>query len=118
METNFHNLKVWQKWIDLVEDIYKYTATFPNQEIYWITQQIRRSAISIPSNIAEWDQRSTKSDNIRFIYMAKWSAAELETQLIISNKLWYLSKKDFDYLQGKVVEILKMISSLIKFKKD
>jgi four helix bundle protein len=113
MQWNYKDLKVWQKWIQLTENIYKITNTFPKEEKYWITDQIRRCCVSIPSNIAEWSNRNSSKEFINFLYIAKWSAAELETQLIISSKIWYIKQEILEELCLQILEILKMISALI-----
>ena len=87
-----HDLNVWKKAISLVTLIYKYTANFPKEEVYGLTSQIRRCAVSIPSNIAEGSARTTKKDYAHFLAIALGSIAELETQLIISKNLSYLSE--------------------------
>ena len=84
------DLDVWKKSIDLVTLIYKYTAEYPKDEIYGLISQIRRCAMSIPSNIAEGSARTTKKDFSHFLSISLGSVAELETQLIISRNLNYL----------------------------
>ena len=84
------DLDIWKRGIGFVEHIYKVTAKFPREEIYGLTSQIRRSAISYPSNIAEGAARSSKKEFIKFSYIALGSLSEAETQLIIAEKLRYL----------------------------
>lgn len=105
---NFKELKIWQNSKDLVIDIYKRTENFPKEEIFSLTNQIRRSAISIPSNIAEGCGRNSDKDLIRFLDIANGSSFELETQLIIAHELDFLDKKNFEYLDEKLSEIQKM----------
>lgn len=81
------DLDVWQKSITFVTTVYKATDAFPNREIYGLTSQIRRSAVSIPSNIAEGATRKNKAEFKQFLYIGLSSGAELETQLIIANNL-------------------------------
>ncbi|MEX1262311.1 MAG: four helix bundle protein [Balneolaceae bacterium] len=88
---NYKELKVWNKSVNLATDIYKQTKNFPKSEIYGITSQIRRSAISISSNIAEGAGRSGKKEFKHFLNISNGSAFELETQIIISKKLEYIS---------------------------
>ena len=83
---NHKDLEVWKKSMDLVSNIYKITESFPNKEIYGLTNQIRRSAVSVPSNIAEGAARSSKKEFIQFLYIALGSLAELETQMIIASR--------------------------------
>jgi len=110
------DLDIWEKGIDLVTDIYKITRKFPKEEIYGLTSQMRRSAISYPSNIAEGAAKNTKSDYIRFIYISLGSLSELETQIIISKNLGFTPDVN-DLLKG--IEILrKMTLNFIKYLKN
>lgn len=110
---NYKDLIVWQKSVDLITEIYSYTKHFPKEEIYLLTNQIRRSSISIPSNIAEGHSRRSQVDYIQFLKIARGSCAELETQLIISKNLNYLNTNDFEILSKKSEEIAKMLNALI-----
>lgn len=92
---NHKDLKVWKKSVDLVDNIYRITESFPNKEIYGLTNQLRRSAVSIPSNIAEGAARGSKKEFIQFLYIALGSLAEVETQMIIASRLGYLNTLDF-----------------------
>ncbi|MBO8167463.1 MAG: four helix bundle protein [Kosmotoga sp.] len=87
-------LKVWQSAMDLAEAVYEITDKFPKTEIFGITDQIRRAAVSIPSNIAEGKGRDSTKDFVRFLNIAKGSLYELQTQCILSNKIGYLSHQD------------------------
>lgn len=91
---DFKKLLVWKKSIELVDDVYLIVWWFPSNEVFWLSSQIKRSSVSIASNIAEWNDRDSDKDFRRFLLISKWSSAELETQLILSNNLWYLSKND------------------------
>jgi len=113
MESNYQKLTVRQKSMQLAKNIYHCTSKFPSSEMYGLTSQMKRSVISIPSNIAEWNQRNTIKEHINFLYIAKWSAAELETQILLSKELWYLSPDKTKALNEDVKEILKMLSSFI-----
>ena len=108
------DLKVWQKSIDHVVDIYVATRQFPQEELFGIVSQMRRAAVSIPSNIAEGYGRVYNKETIKFLSNALGSASELETQLIISKKLSFLSVDDAQRLLNQTEEILRMLSSLIK----
>lgn len=110
---NYKELIVWQKSVDLVTEIYKATAVFPKEELYGLTSQIRRSAISIPSNIAEGHSRRSTNDYLQFLKIARGSSAELETQLIISKNLNYLNPENFQILIEKTSEISKMLNAVI-----
>jgi four helix bundle protein len=111
---NFKNLNVWRKGIDLVVNVYKKSKQFPKEEIYGLTSQIKRSAISIPSNIAEGSGRGSNKDFNRFLDISLGSSFELETQLIIAHELEFLSDNDFNELNEKVIEEQRMITGLQK----
>lgn len=111
---DFKSLKLWQKGINLVVDIYKTTKEFPQEEMYGLTSQMRRSAISIPSNIAEGSGRNSDKDFNRFLDISLGSSFELETQIIIARELEFLSNEDFLKLSDKVQEEQKMITGLQK----
>ncbi len=95
--------------MDLVTDIYRVTNTFPNQERFGLISQMQRSAVSIPSNIAEGSAKSSNKDFARFLEMSIGSSYELETELTIASKLNYMELDVFVSLQNKIVEIQKMI---------
>jgi four helix bundle protein len=105
------DLNVWKKSIDLVDIIYKVTKSFPKEEIYCLTNQIRRSVISIPSNIAEGAARNSKKEFIQFLYIALGSLSELETQIIIANRQGYLN--NLNSLLENIKVIQKLINGLI-----
>ena len=108
------DLDVWKKSIDLVTLIYKYTADYPKNEMYGLTSQIRRCAVSIPSNIAEGSARTTRKDFSHFLAIALGSVAELETQLIISRNLNYLPETVLDELMPELTSIRRMTLGLRK----
>jgi four helix bundle protein len=108
------DLIAWQKSIKFVEDIYKATRLFPKDELFGITSQMRRCAISIPSNIAEGHSRNTTGEFKQFLGIAKGATAELETQIIIAYNLGYVDKQLFDNLIISLVDIRKLISGLIR----
>ncbi|MGN7756522.1 four helix bundle protein [Chryseobacterium sp. 22532] len=110
---NYKELLVWQKSVHFVTEIYTCTKNFPKEEIYALTNQIRRSAVSIPSNIAEGHSRRSTLDYIQFLKIARGSCAELETQLIISRNLNYLSLENFQKLSEATSEIAKMLNAII-----
>lgn len=112
---NFKDLLVWQKSIDLVTEVYKITSNFPSNEKYELVRQLRKSAISIPSNIAEGNSRRSVADYIQFIKIARGSAAEFETQIIISKKLKFIDKEKHTNLHLKITEISKMLNGLINY---
>lgn len=103
---------VWQKSIFLVKQIYLLTKTFPDEEKFGLTSQMRRASVSIPSNIAEGQGRRTTGDYVRFVSMAEGSLAELDTQLIISIELAYCSKEQIIEIFLIMSEIRKMLNAL------
>ena len=111
---NHKDLEVWKKSVQMVTRIYKETTNFPKEELYGLTSQIRRSAISVPSNIAEVAGRKHTKEFIQFLHISMESLAELETQLIISNNLDYLSNQVFENLNTFLIEIRSQLSGLIK----
>ena len=110
------DLDIWKKGVDLVTDIYKITGKFPKEEIYGLTSQMRRSAISYPSNIAEGAAKNTKSDYIRFIYISLGSLSELETQGIISKNLGLIA--DTKDLLNEIEILRKMTLNFIKYLRN
>jgi four helix bundle protein len=108
------NLEVWKKSIDLTLCIYELTRTFPKEEMYGITQQMRRSAISVPSNIAEGCARKNDKETIQFLYISMGSLAELETQFVISQKLGYCNTSD---ITEQITNVKQLILGLIKYLK-
>jgi len=112
---NHKDLEVWEKSMDLVSNIYKITESFPNKELYGLTNQIRRAAVSIPSNITEGAARSSKKEFIQFLFIALGSLSELETQIIIANRLEYLNNSDTLLEDIKFVQ--KLINGLIYYLK-
>jgi len=111
---DFKRLKVWQKGIKLVVEVYKSSKSFPSEELYGLTSQMRRSAISIPSNVAEGSGRNSDKDFHRFLDISLGSSFELETQIIIAHELEFLSDNTFSELSEKVQEEQKMITGLQK----
>jgi len=108
------NLKVWQRSISLVTEIYRVTRDFPKEEIYCMVSQLRRAAISIPSNIAEGSARKHTREYIQFLYVSLGSAAEIETQIIISINLGYIISDKAVGIQAELEEIIRMLIGLIK----
>jgi four helix bundle protein len=108
------DLDVWKDSIDFITKIYRMTSLFPKEELYGITSQIRRSAVSIPSNIAEGAARKFTNEFRQFLYISLSSSAELNTQLIISNNLGYLNQEDFKYCISHLELISKRLQGLIK----
>lgn len=111
--TNFQDLRIWQKGIEVVKDIYILTKKFPKEELYGLTSQMRRSAISIPSNIAEGFRRYHNKEYKQFLYIVLGSCAELETQIIIANELDYINETNKTELIEKIKYICRMTVKLI-----
>lgn len=103
------DLNVWKRSMHLVMNVYSKTKTFPKDELYGLSSQMRRAAVSIPSNIAEGAGRKSKKEFYHFLYVALGSLAELETQLLIAKNLGYIP--DFD--SGIIIEIRKMLNGLL-----
>jgi len=110
---SFKDLQVWKVSMDLVTEIYKKTDKFPKSEIYGLTNQIRRSSISIPSNIAEGCGRKTSKEYLYFLYVSKGSLSELETQIEISRRLGFLSDKENESVHQKIKYLNSMLVNLI-----
>jgi len=107
-------LDVWKKSIELVQNIYKLTETFPKSEFYGLTNQMRRAAVSIPANISEGAARQTKKEFIQFLHVSQGSLSELDTHLEISKNLAYLKEDDLQELPLLMNDIDKMLTGLIK----
>ena len=113
MIKQYRDLIVWQKSMQLVIDIYRFSNGLPKEEQYGLISQIRRSSVSIPSNIAEGYGRNATHDYIRFLKIARGSLYELQTQIEICLNLEYLSKASFNEIDEKCREIERMLTSLI-----
>ena len=111
---SFKDLKIWQRSIHLVEEVYTVSRSFPKEEIYGLQAQVRRSAVSIPSNIAEGFARLHNREYRNFLYISLGSCAELTTQIIIASRLKYFEKTKADTLLKEIEEISKMTMGLIK----
>jgi four helix bundle protein len=109
---SFRDLRVWQAGMDLVEEVYLLTQTFPKQEIYGLTSQMQRAAVSIPSNIAEGHTRDHSKEYLHHLSMAQASLAELETQLEIATRLKYLSPEQFKTVLGSITSLGRQLYSL------
>ena len=111
---NFQNLKIWQKAMDVAEKTYIISSEFPREEKYGLTTQIRRSAVSIPSNIAEGAGRNTDGEFKNFLGIASGSSNELLTQLILSHRLNLIEEEKITTLLKDLIEVQKMNYTLIK----
>lgn len=110
---NFQDLRIWQKGIEVVKDLYLLTKKFPKEELYGLTSQMRRSAVSIPSNMAEGFRRYHNKEYKQFLYIALGSCAELETQIIIANELDYINETVKTEIIEKIIYICRMTVKLI-----
>ncbi|MCC7259469.1 MAG: four helix bundle protein [Alphaproteobacteria bacterium] len=109
---SYKDLLVWQKSMDMVTDVYRLTALLPPSELYGLTNQLRRAAISVPSNLAEGSSRRSTKEFLRFVNIASGSLAEMETQLQIAANLALLRAEQISALSAKSEEISKMLHSL------
>lgn len=114
MLKSFRELKVWQKSYDLCLEIFRITKKFPGEERYVLSSQMRKSALSIPSNIAEGYGRKTRADYIRILYIAYGSACELDTQISLSGDLNYIQGSQLEKLQEEISEVGMMLRALIR----
>jgi len=114
----FEDLKVWQKAIELAVKVYDFTRKDPFKKDFGLRDQMRRSSVSISSNISEGDQLDTDKLAIRHFNIAKGSTAELYTQSIIASRVGYLNDNDFNFLISECKDILGMLTNLIKHRKS
>jgi four helix bundle protein len=115
---DFHKLQVWQKAHALVLEIYMVTREFPQSELYGLTSQLRRAAMSIPSNIAEGCGRNSENELLRFMVIAQGSTSEVEYQLLLAKDLGWLKVDKYDEFNIKVNEIKRMLFSYQKRIKE
>ena len=111
---SYKDFTVWQKAMELVEEVYKLVKVLPKSETYVLSDQMRRAAISIPSNIAEGQGRNNKREFVNFLSFAKGSQRELETQLQICVRVGYMNESDIAVAMMLCEEVGKMLSSLVK----
>jgi four helix bundle protein len=110
----YRELKVWNMSMELAQEIYLLTENFPKREVYSLTDQIRRSVVSIPSNIAEGHERDTTKEYLRFLSISRGSLGELDTQLQLAVRLNYLDQYKFENLNDRLNHISRMIKNLQK----
>ena len=115
MGRDFKKIKAWQLADQLVLSIYQFTKTYPNEEKYGIVSQLRRAAVSIPTNIAEGSARGSKKDYLRFLYIAKGSLAEIEYLVHVSKNLKYLNESNYGSVESARIECIKTLQGLINF---
>ncbi len=112
METH-KDLRVWQQSIEMVTSLYKVTMTFPKDELFGLVSQLRCAAVSVPSNIAEGYARGTDREKLHFLRMSSGSMSEIETQLMLSLKLGYMSQEVYKELSESVTAVWKQLNALI-----
>ena len=113
MSDSYRDLVAWQRAMGPVKQVYELTNTFPQREIYGLTNQIRRCAVSIPSNIAEGKGRRSKREYYQFLCRARGSLFELETQLEIASNLEYLSSEAYSFVRDQASKVAKPLNGLI-----
>jgi four helix bundle protein len=111
--STFHDLRVWQEAMNLTEEIYRATAQFPKHELYGLSSQMRRAAVSVPSNIAEGKGHRTDPEFVRFLFHARGSLLELETQILIARRLQYLPEERAGKLCRHAAGIGRGLNALI-----
>ena len=112
METH-RDLRVWQQSIEMVTSIYKMTKAFPKDEIFGLVSQMRRAAVSVPSNIAEGYARGTDKEKLHFLRISSGSMSEIETQLMLSLKLGYIGQETYSELSEQITSVWKQLNALI-----
>ena len=110
---HYQQLIAWQKAIALVTEVYSATKSFPRDEIYGLTSQIRRAAVSVPSNIAEGQGRATRGEFVQFLGYARGSLCEVETQIVIAANLHYIAPDIRDMLSDRITELGRILNGLI-----
>ena len=118
MAQSFRDLKVWQKSVELTVMVYQFTQTFPREEMYGLTSQMRRASVSIASNIAEGSARGTKRDFRQFVKLARGSNCELQTQLVIARELRFGDRSKCDEIEARTHEIGRMLTALSRYLTD
>lgn len=111
---DFRQLQIWQRSHKLTLELYRVTGAFPKHELYGLVSQMRRSASSIPTNIAEGSGRDTEADFARFLQIAMGSGSEIEYQLILARDIQYLTAADFHLISTELVEIKRMLNAFIQ----
>lgn len=112
--SNYRNLEVWKQCRRLTAEVYRMTSSFPRAEVFGLTQQMRRAAVSVPSNIAEAHGRRSDADIVRFLLIARGSLLELETETLIASDLDYLSTREADELDTQITHTVRLLNGLIR----
>jgi four helix bundle protein len=113
MIRHYSELLVWQKAMDLAEAVYQETAPFPKQEMFGLTHQLRRAAVSVPSNIAEGQGRSSTNEFLYHLSIARGELQEAQTQILLAGRLTYLGTRQVDHLMNLATQVGKLISGLV-----
>ena len=111
---SFKDLKIWQMGMDIVEKVYELTEKFPREELYGLTSQVRRAAVSIPSNIAEGFRRYHPKEHKQFLAIAMGSAAELETELLLAARLKFISGDELKVLSSELESLGRMLTTVMR----
>jgi four helix bundle protein len=114
MSESYRDLIAWQKGMALVTEVYRSTETFPHREMYGLTAQVRKAALSVPSNIAEGKGRQTKRDYVQFLYRARGSIYETQTQLEVAKNLGFLGIEHYEHLCDQAAEAGRVLNGLIR----
>lgn len=117
METH-KDLRVWQQSIEMVTSIYLMTKSFPKEELFGLVSQLRRAAVSVPSNIAEGYARGTDKEKLHFLRISSGSMSEVETQLILSRNLEYIDQEKYNEVSNSLTSVWKQLNSLISSIKN
>jgi len=118
MAKGFFDIKAWQKADDLVVDVYETTKSFPRHQLYSLTNQMQKAAVSVTANIAEGSGKRTLKDYLRFLYIAKGSLTELESYIHLAKRLGYLSDADYQRLDALQDETARVLTGFIRFKEQ
>jgi len=113
MQGTYEDLKVWRRAMDLVLEVYRSTSSFPKQEIYGLTSQMRRAAVSVPSNIAEGKGRFSRKELLQFLFHARGSLLELQTQITIGRELGFLAAAEGKKLTELASEVGRLLNGLV-----
>lgn len=118
MADDFRKLRIWQNATSLVEDIYTTSDSFPKQELYSLTSQIRRSSNAVPANIAEACGRYYKKDKVRVLYISRGEIEETRSHLIVATRLRYVTNEQYDTLENKYNDLKKQVNAYINHLKS
>lgn len=113
-DSTYRDLMVWQKAMDLVTDVYRCTRSFPRDETFGLSAQMRRSSVSVPSNIAEGKGRRTTKELVQFLFNARGSLLELQTQISIAERLEYLSEEEVTQLENGSARVGQLLNGMIR----